>query len=108
MTPLERIASRNNYCRKPKSEPTMPTAIAAGGSLHALVPIIVALLTYGPCVFGHHPHDPISAVAISPSYEKDSTLYISYSTHLLKSVNAGHSWQELSNGLDHSHRISSI
>lgn len=66
------------------------------------------LITFGFVSLAHHPHDPIGALAVSPSYNADQTLLISYSDQLFKSVNGGHSWKALVNGLDHKHSISSV
>jgi photosystem II stability/assembly factor-like uncharacterized protein len=68
----------------------------------------LCLTAYGSCALGHHPHDVIDALAISPSYAEDKTLYIANSRHLLKSGNGGYSWKELSNGLDNSAPVSSV
>jgi len=63
---------------------------------------------YGPNTLGHHPHDNINALAVSPSYSVDKIVYIATSTHLLNSTNGGYSWKELTNGLDNTQAISSI
>jgi hypothetical protein len=68
----------------------------------------LCLTAYGSCALGHHPHDVIDALALSPSYSEDKTLYIANSNHLLKSRNGGYRWKELSNGLDNSAPVSSI
>jgi photosystem II stability/assembly factor-like uncharacterized protein len=65
-------------------------------------------MIYGPYALAHHPHDVIDALAVSPAYSEDKTVYIASSEHLYKSGNGGHSWKELTNGLDHSQPISSI
>jgi len=56
----------------------------------------------------HSPHDVIDAVELSPTFEKDNTLFIIISDHLRKSTNGGISWKELVNGLDHKNLLSSI
>jgi photosystem II stability/assembly factor-like uncharacterized protein len=58
--------------------------------------------------FAHSPHDVIDNLELSPSYEKDQTIFIIISDHLRKSTNGGYSWKELVNGLDHKHLLSSI
>jgi photosystem II stability/assembly factor-like uncharacterized protein len=63
---------------------------------------------YGACSYAHHPHDPVDALVVSPSYNEDNTIYIAYSNDLFKSVNGGHSWKEVVNGLDNKYPISSI
>ncbi len=56
----------------------------------------------------HSPHDVIDAIELSPTFEKDNTLFIIISDHLRKSTNGGFSWKELVNGLDHKHLLSSL
>lgn len=66
------------------------------------------LLVHGPSVLGHHPHDMIDALSVSPSYTEDNTLYIANAGHLLRSTSGGYSWDELVYGLDNLYPISSI
>jgi len=70
--------------------------------------LALSLLIVGQNSLAHHPHDMIDAMAISPSYTDDHTIYIANSDHLFKSENGGYGWKELANGLDHTHTISSI
>ncbi len=58
--------------------------------------------------YGHHPHDLVDALAVSPSYENDNTVYIATTGHILKSVHGGFGWKELVNGLDHTSTVTSI
>lgn len=60
------------------------------------------------CLFAHHPHDMVDAMAVSPTYITDKTIYVANAERLFKSGNGGSSWKELVNGLDHTHHISSI
>jgi len=68
----------------------------------------LSLIMYGPYSYGHHPHDTIDALAVSPFYSVDKTVYTSTSYHLFRSTDGGYSWRELTNGLDNSHPVSSI
>jgi len=70
--------------------------------------LILSLNAFAPCAFAHHPHDLVDALAISPSYEEDNTVFIASTGHVFKSVNGGYGWQELVNGLDHTSSVSSI
>ncbi|MDY6876452.1 MAG: hypothetical protein SWK90_09670 [Chloroflexota bacterium] len=56
----------------------------------------------------HSPHDPIDALALSPTYAQDKTLFIVISDQILRSTDGGFSWQALVNGLDNKHLLSSI
>ena len=58
--------------------------------------------------FGHSPHDVIARLALSPSYEKDKTVYIYVSSDLFKSTNGGYSWKQLVKGLQKGYSASSI
>lgn len=68
----------------------------------------LSLLGYATGAFAHHPHDNIDAIAISPSYTQDNTLFIANEGHLFRSIDGGYSWNELVKGLDHLYLISSI
>ena len=65
-------------------------------------------MTYETYALAHHPHDPVDVLAVSPSYDDDNMIYIAYSRNLFKSMNGGHSWKEIVNGLDNVYPISSI
>ncbi len=58
--------------------------------------------------FAHSPHDVIALLALSPSYEKDKTVFISVSSKLFKSTNGGYSWKQLVQGFQKGHSASSI
>ena len=68
----------------------------------------ISLGIFSSSAFSHHPHDLVDALAVSPNYKTDKTLYIASTGHVLKSVNGGYGWQELVNGLDHTSAVSSI
>ncbi|GEM_PF-794604 len=71
--------------------------------------VLALLLNIFPLMaLAHHPHDLVDALAVSPSFEVDNTVYIASSGHVLKSVHGGHGWQELVNGLDHTSPVTSI
>lgn len=70
--------------------------------------LALLLNLFTPLALAHHPHDLVDALAVSPSFEEDNTVYIASSGHVLKSVHGGHGWQELVNGLDHTSPVTSI
>lgn len=70
--------------------------------------LIAALVMWTGLVDAHHPHDLIDALAVSPDYSEDETLFIANAEHLLRSTNGGFSWKELMNGLDNANAISDI
>jgi photosystem II stability/assembly factor-like uncharacterized protein len=78
---------------------------------------IISLLITLVCIFyfqassvnAHSPHDVIDALAVSPDYSQDRTVFIIIkNTWVLKSVNGGYSWKYLFNGLDRQFLLSSI
>jgi photosystem II stability/assembly factor-like uncharacterized protein len=80
-----------------------------------LIVALVAVLIVAAALFidvrdlcAHSPHDPIDALAISPAYPQDETLFIAISDHLLRSRDGGFGWKELVNGLDNRYLLSSI
>ncbi len=82
-------------------------------SLTVLALLVVLIVTTALIVdvkdlCAHSPHDPIDALAISPAYAQDQTLFIVISDQLLRSEDGGSSWKELVNGLDNRHLLSSV
>ena len=70
--------------------------------------IIVFLIFNVSDTFAHSPHDVISILEISPSYDQDETLFIVILNKLLKSTDGGFSWKEIVRGLDNKSMLSSI
>ena len=70
--------------------------------------IIVFLIFNVSDTFAHSPHDVISILEISPSYDQDETLFIVILNKLLKSTDWGFSWKEIVRGLDNKSMLSSI
>lgn len=56
--------------------------------------------------FAHTPHDVISKLEISSSYEQDKTLLIIVRNNLLRSEDGGYSWKRIVKGLDNRHLLS--
>jgi len=59
-------------------------------------------------VQAHSPHDVIDVLAISPAYSQDATIFAGVTSHLLRSEDGGHEWNEMSNGLDNQAFFSAI
>ena len=78
-------------------------------SIFALLLISIALLFSDVKILcAHSPHDVIDVLELSPTYDRDKTLFVAMSNHLRKSTDAGYSWKELVNGIDNTYRFSSI
>ena len=58
--------------------------------------------------FAHRPHDVVSDVEISPTYQQDQTLFIVVRGNLFKSTDGGNFWQRIANGLDGEVNFSSL
>ncbi|MDJ1180368.1 YCF48-related protein [Roseofilum sp. BLCC_M91] len=56
----------------------------------------------------HRPHDVVSQVRISPTYDRDQTLFILVRDNLFKSTDGGFYWQRLSNNIDNKADFSSL
>ena len=76
--------------------------------LAVLLAITASLGLRSPAAQAHSPHDIIRAVAISPNYANDQTVFLITSTpgwwkptDLYRSVDGGVSWHSITNGLDH-------
>ena len=56
----------------------------------------------------HNPHDPIDALALSPIFSQDETMFVIISDQLFRSTDGGSSWQKQVDGLDHRGLLSSV
>lgn len=71
--------------------------------------MIVFLFLGARATFAHSPHDVIDALEISPSYNRDQTVFIIVAADaLLKSTDGGFSWKLLVKGLDNKGPLSAI
>ncbi|MDJ0713502.1 MAG: YCF48-related protein [Prochloraceae cyanobacterium] len=61
-----------------------------------------------PAVFAHSPHDDIYQVEISPTYDRDRTLFVVVRGNLLKSADGGDSWHRVVRGLDNRYQLYSL
>jgi photosystem II stability/assembly factor-like uncharacterized protein len=70
--------------------------------------ILLAALLGGEAARAHSPHDVIDAIALSPAFDRDQTLFVAITDHLRRSTDGGYSWKELTNGLDHKHPLKDV
>ncbi|MGQ0594346.1 MAG: WD40/YVTN/BNR-like repeat-containing protein [Gammaproteobacteria bacterium] len=66
---------------------------------HALI-VAGALIAMGQTADAHTPHDVISEIEVSPSFEQDGTLFTIVRDNLCRSLDGGRTWKRLVNGLD--------
>ena len=59
-------------------------------------------------VYAHSPHDVIDAVALSPVYHKDQTVFIAMEERLRRTTDGGASWKDIVNGLDNKFPFTAI
>jgi photosystem II stability/assembly factor-like uncharacterized protein len=62
----------------------------------------------GEAAYAHRPHDVVSQVVVSPTYNQDQTVYILVRSSLFRSQDGGETWQRLSNGLDNHNGLQSL
>jgi len=77
-------------------------------SILAVLAVAASLIVDVRDLCAHSPHDPIDALAISPSYDQDQTLYVIISDYILRSTDGGFSWKALANGMDNKTTLSAI
>jgi photosystem II stability/assembly factor-like uncharacterized protein len=71
--------------------------------------LLLSFFLSGITAHAHQPHDVISALDISPSYDTDATLFAVFdSTDLARSTDGGNSWKILNNGLDNTSYFSFV
>ena len=66
------------------------------------------LVVDAPAALAHRPHDVIEQVELSPTYDRDQTLFIFARGNLFQSKDGGTSWQRIVQGLDNVGELSSI
>jgi photosystem II stability/assembly factor-like uncharacterized protein len=62
--------------------------------------IIIILPLFEIIAYGHHPHDPVAALTVSPEYHEDKTVFLAIGAKLKKSMNGGTSWEKLVRGIE--------
>ncbi len=72
----------------------------------ALVLLLVAAVSNQ--ALAHSPHDLIRALAISPAFATDQTIFLVVSNTLMISNDGGGSWKKLINGLDYKEQLTSL
>lgn len=70
--------------------------------------IFVVLSSHTSGTSAHSPHDVVDWLDISPTYDKDKTLFIIILSTLLKSTDGGFSWKQIVKGLDNKFNLSSV
>ena len=71
--------------------------------------IILSSFCFGiPAAFAHSPHDDIYQLEISPTYDRDRTLFVVVRGNLLKSADGGDSWQRIVRGIDNKYKLYSL
>lgn len=74
---------------------------------HTLI-VAGALIAMGQTAGAHVPHDVISEIEVSPGFEQDGTLFTVVRGNLCRSLDGGHTWKRLINGLDSASVYSSL
>ena len=59
-------------------------------------------------IYAHSPHDVIDAIALSPIYHKDKTVFIAMEETLRRTTDGGASWKDIVNGLNNKFPFTSI
>lgn len=81
-------------------------------SIHLLLGTLcflsLLLYHYHNAAFAHRPHDVVSQVKLSPTYNQDQTLFILVRDNLFKSTDGGFYWQRISNKLDNKADFSTL
>jgi photosystem II stability/assembly factor-like uncharacterized protein len=106
-TRTKRIIEHPHRYKEPLRFPLHGKVILVSSILTVLA-VAASLIVDVRDLCAHSPHDPIDALAISPTYDQDQTLYVIISDYILRSTDGGFSWKALANGLDNKHTLSSI
>lgn len=67
----------------------------------SLTILVSAFIALPQGAWAHVPHDVVTRVALSSAFDEDETLFIVVRNNLYKSIDSGHSWQRLVQGLDY-------
>ena len=73
-----------------------------------LLSVLIALSFGVQTGFAHRPHDIISQVELSPTYDRDRTVFIIVRGNLFKSQDGGSFWKRLVRNLDKRNNLSSL
>ena len=73
-----------------------------------LLSIVILLSATIQTGFAHRPHDIISQIELSPTYDADQTLFIIVRRNLFKSTDGGASWKRIVRNLDNNGYLSSL
>jgi photosystem II stability/assembly factor-like uncharacterized protein len=69
---------------------------------------LTVFLVRVPSAIAHDPHDVVTEVAISPTYDRDRTVLINVRRNIFKSTDGGDSWQRIVNGLNNHVNLASL
>ena len=70
--------------------------------------IILFFTVNGQPAWAHRPHDVVTQLEISPSYNQDKAIFIVVRDNLFKSTDGGDKWTRLIKGLDNSSDLESL
>jgi photosystem II stability/assembly factor-like uncharacterized protein len=70
--------------------------------------IIISLYCNSQPALAHRPHDVIDFLQVSPSYDRDKTVFIVVRDKFLRSIDGGSSWQTIARGIDNRYDFSSL
>ncbi|MUL36977.1 WD40/YVTN/BNR-like repeat-containing protein [Gloeocapsopsis dulcis] len=85
--------------------------LARSKKFHILILTILSptvFLSNNYAVLAHAPHDVVTDLEISPTYDQDQTLFSIVRGNLLRSTNGGSTWKRIVNGLDNRGNLSSL
>lgn len=68
--------------------------------------IMLIILVIASSSMAHMPHNNVRALAISPRYFHDRTVFLAVEKLFIKSMDGGASWQSIIRGIDNSHNFS--
>ena len=76
--------------------------------ISSIVLVLAGLPMIQFSALGHHPHDMVDALAISPAYHEDQTVFVAIGPHFKKSENGGAGWKTLVRGIEKKRTVTSI
>ncbi|MEM1254017.1 MAG: hypothetical protein AAGI69_16420 [Cyanobacteria bacterium P01_H01_bin.21] len=76
-----------------------------------VLPLLVVLVAWNTKplpAYAHRPHDVVPQVVVSPSYDRDNTVFALVRKNLLRSNDGGETWFRLTNGLDNHQELNGL
>jgi photosystem II stability/assembly factor-like uncharacterized protein len=108
LSPVQSIASAALAVSKIKREPCQKQLTFLKNFSCFLLVTLTFFFFNVNAALAHRPHDVVSQVEISPTYERDRTLFIIVRNNLFKSTDEGNSWKRLVKGLDNHFDFTSL